>query len=66
MRFLNAGGLGAPLHLRQHRIRSGRQSIRIIVPRAPSRAGIDPYRKVIDREADNNVVAVEAARRRGR
>ncbi len=49
-------GPGAPLHLARHRIRSGRQTIRITVPRRPARAGIDPYGKLIDRKRDDNVV----------
>jgi ABC-2 type transport system permease protein len=72
-------GLGEPLYLQRHRIRSGKQAIRVTVPRrayaegsdavspkrrgggAPARAGIDPYRKLIDRQRDDNVVAVESA-----
>jgi ABC-2 type transport system permease protein len=53
--------LGAPLYLQRHRIRSGKQSITVTVPRKPGRAGIDPYRKLIDRERGDNVVGVEAA-----
>jgi hypothetical protein len=56
------GGLGEPLYLKRHRIRSGEQTIRITVPREPARAGIDPYRKLFDRQRDDNVVAAEAAR----
>jgi ABC-2 type transport system permease protein len=48
------------VYLARHRIRSGKQTIRIIVPREPSRAGVDPYRKLIERERDDNVVAVES------
>lgn len=59
-----AGGdderLGEPLYLARHRVRSGEQTIRITVPRAPARAGIDPHRMLIDRERDDNVVAVDA------
>jgi hypothetical protein len=51
-------GLGAPLYLKRHRVRSGRQTIRVTVPREPARAGIDPYRKLIDRERADNVVEV--------
>jgi hypothetical protein len=51
--------LGAPLYLTRHRIRSGTQTIRITVPREPARAGIDPYRKLIDRDRGDNVVAVK-------
>jgi ABC-type transport system involved in multi-copper enzyme maturation permease subunit len=54
-------GLGAPLYLKQHRIRSGRQTITVTVPREPARAGIDPYRKLIDRQRDDNVVEVARA-----
>jgi hypothetical protein len=46
------------LYLKQHRIRSGKQTIELTVPRQPTRAGIDPYRKLIDRERDDNVVVV--------
>ena len=48
-----------PLFVTRHRIRSGRQTVRIIVPQQPSRAGLDPYRKLIERERDDNVVDVE-------
>jgi ABC-2 type transport system permease protein len=47
-----------PLYLKRHRIRSGKQTIRITVPREPARAGIDPYRKLFDRQRDDNVVSV--------
>ena len=47
--------LGEPLYLRKHRIRSGEQTITVVVPRAPERAGIDPYHKLIDRKVDDNV-----------
>jgi ABC-2 type transport system permease protein len=51
--------LGAPLHLRRHRIRGGAQTIRVVVPRMPARAGIDPHRKLIDRRRDDNLADVE-------
>jgi len=57
---LFAGEGAAPLYLGRHRIRSGRQSITLTVPRAPSSAGIDPYRKLIQREAEDNLVRVDA------
>ena len=57
----NGVGLGAPLYLTRHRIKSGKQTIRITVPRQPARAGIDPHNKLIDRERDNTVVEVKAA-----
>lgn len=51
--------LGEALHLERHRIRSGSQTIRVTVPREPARAGVDPYRRMIDRNRDDNVVDVE-------
>ena len=50
-----SGSPGESLYLKQHRIRAGKQAIVIIVPRQPTRAGIDPYRKLIERERDDNV-----------
>ena len=60
--FPSGDGMGAPLYLQRHRIRSGKQTISVTVPRQPGRAGIDPYRKLIDRERDNNVVDVQLAK----
>jgi hypothetical protein len=61
------GGPGAPLYLKQHRIRSGKGTITVVVARRPARAGVDPYRKLIERERDDNVKAVggDAAKRGG-
>jgi hypothetical protein len=56
-----AGGKDDAIYLARHRIRSGSQTIRIIVPREPSRAGLDPYRKLIERERGDNVIAVRSA-----
>ena len=53
------GGLGAPLYLRRHRIRSGKQTIRVTVLGEPARAGIDPWRKLIDRQREDNMADVE-------
>jgi ABC-type transport system involved in multi-copper enzyme maturation permease subunit len=54
-----ASGKSDPLYLTRHRIRSGKQTIRIIVPQKPSRAGVDPDGKLIERERADNVVDVE-------
>lgn len=43
----------------RQRIRSGKQTIRIVVPQEPSLAGVDPNRKLIERERGDNVVEVE-------
>jgi hypothetical protein len=52
------GSPGETLYLKQHRIRSGKQTIVLTVPRLPTRAGVDPYRKLIERERDDNVAGV--------
>jgi hypothetical protein len=55
------GELSAPLHLQMHRIRSGKQTITVTVPRKPVLAGIDPHH-VLDweeKDDDDNVAAVE-------
>lgn len=54
-----APGKNDAIYLTRHRIRSGKQTLRIIVPQEPSRAGVDPYRKLIERERGDNVVDVE-------
>ena len=53
--------LGEPLYLQRHRIRSGKQTISIIVPREPARAGVDPHGKLMDRTRGDNVVEVKPA-----
>ncbi|HET9440141.1 MAG TPA: hypothetical protein VFO52_08215, partial [Longimicrobiales bacterium] len=55
--------LSQPMYLQKHRIRSGQQTITVMVPRKPVLAGIDPFH-VLDweeREDDDNVerVAIE-------
>jgi hypothetical protein len=54
------GAPGEPLYLRRHRIRAGAQTITVTVPRAPTRAAVDPYRKLIGRDAGDRVVEVKA------
>ena len=39
-------------------VRSGRQTYRFTVDRAPKFAGVDPYNKAIDRNSDDNTVPV--------
>jgi ABC-2 type transport system permease protein len=56
--------LSDPLYLRRHRIRSGRQTITVTVPRKPVLAGIDPHH-VLDweeREDDDNIETVTIAK----
>lgn len=47
-----------PAYLTRHRIRTGKQTLRIIVSQEPSRAGVDPNRKLIERERGDNVVDI--------
>jgi ABC-2 type transport system permease protein len=42
------------------RIRSGTQEVRIVSRRKPAFVGVDPYNKYIDRNGDDNVIAVAA------
>jgi ABC-2 type transport system permease protein len=51
-------GDGEP-SVQKHRIRSGKQTITVTVPRKPARAGIDPDHLLIDWEMDDNVEQVE-------
>jgi aminopeptidase N len=52
--------LGEPLYVRQHRIRSGTQTITVILPHKPAHAGIDPY-NLLDWEEGDNIEEVELA-----
>lgn len=53
--------LGDPLYLEKHQIESGEQTITVTVDEQPARAGIDPYRKLIDRDTGDNVTGVTRA-----
>lgn len=50
--------LGKPLHMEKHRIRSGKQTIKILVKDKPARGGIDPY-NLLDWEEGDNIEKVE-------
>jgi hypothetical protein len=56
----DGNGSGEPLYLQRHRIRSGKQTITVTVPREPTRAGIDPYHLLIDLEMHDNIEEVKA------
>jgi hypothetical protein len=47
-----------PLYMRRERITREHQSFNVIVDERPTRAGIDPYNKLIDRVADDNMIDV--------
>jgi len=50
--------VGVPLYLEKHTIKSGAQTIRVVVDQKPYRAGIDPMHKLIDRITTDNTVGV--------
>ena len=50
--------LGAPLAVRRVRVASGQSRFSFVVPKAPSRAGIDPYTMLIDRNPGDNTKEV--------
>jgi ABC-type transport system involved in multi-copper enzyme maturation permease subunit len=56
-----AAHFGETLYLQKHRIRSGRQTITVRVPRKPADAGIDPYHLLPDPERFDNVERVKTA-----
>ena len=41
-------------------IKTGKQTIHVVVDRRPTHAGVDPYNKRIDRNSTDNVAKVEA------
>ena len=48
-----------PLYLKKERIKQAKQTFEIVVDQMPTRAGIDPYNKLIDRIPDDNMIDVE-------
>jgi aminopeptidase N len=48
-----------PLYLKKERITQAKQTFEIVVDQMPTRAGIDPYNKLIDRIPDDNMIDVE-------
>jgi ABC-2 type transport system permease protein len=48
-----------PLYMEKSRFTEGKRTFTIIVDQQPTRAGIDPYNKLIDRIADDNMIDVE-------
>jgi hypothetical protein len=56
--FRGKKGEEQPLSVRKERITGGPQSFEFTVSEAPTRAGIDPYNKLIDRNLDDNSMDV--------
>jgi ABC-2 type transport system permease protein len=57
----NAKGMKqkTPLYLQKHWLTAGEHVIELTVKGTPEKAGIDPYNKLIDRIADDNLISVE-------
>jgi len=49
-----------PLSLKREKLTQERQTFTVVVDEAPTRAGIDPYNKLIDRIPDDNMIDVTA------
>jgi len=47
-----------PLYLKKEKLTQQENTFEIIVDREPTRAGIDPYNKLVDRNADDNMIDV--------
>jgi ABC-2 type transport system permease protein len=47
-----------PLYLKKEKITQANQTFEIVVDQMPTRAGIDPYNKLIDRIPDDNMIDV--------
>ncbi len=60
--FSGKKGLEKPLSVRKERITGGKQTFEFIVSEAPTRAGIDPFNKLIDRNLDDNSMDITTAK----
>jgi hypothetical protein len=47
-----------PLYLTKEKLTQDRQTFSIVVDQMPTRAGIDPYNKLVDRVSDDNMIDV--------
>jgi ABC-2 type transport system permease protein len=54
-----APGKEEPFSVTRHRIRSGKQTIRIVVTKAPVMVGVDPQKKLIERQRNDNLAELE-------
>jgi ABC-2 type transport system permease protein len=48
-----------PLHMAKQRFSTAKSTVEIVVDETPTFAGIDPYNKLIDRNPEDNLIAVE-------
>jgi ABC-2 type transport system permease protein len=56
--FTGKQGDEKPLSMKREKLTQERATFTIVVDRPPTRAGIDPYNKLIDRIADDNLIDV--------
>jgi ABC-2 type transport system permease protein len=54
-----AAGKEEPFSVTLHRIRTGKQTIRLVVAQAPAMVGVDPHKKLIERERNDNLAELE-------
>jgi hypothetical protein len=47
-----------PLYLKKEKLTQEKQTFSIVVDQMPTRAGIDPYNKLVDRVVDDNIIDV--------
>ena len=47
-----------PLYMKKEKMTQENETYTIVVDQQPTRAGIDPYNKLIDRIADDNMIDV--------
>ncbi len=47
-----------PLYLKKEKLTQEKQTFEIVVDQMPTRAGIDPYNKLVDRISDDNIIDV--------
>jgi aminopeptidase N len=51
-----------PLYMKREKLTQEHQTFTIVVDQQPTRAGIDPYNKLVDRIADDNMMDVSSVR----
>ena len=56
--FTGAKDEEKPLYMKREKLTQEHQRFTILVDEQPTRAGIDPYNKLIDRIADDNMIDV--------
>ena len=56
--FADADG-GEPLYLKRHRLITGKQRIEFTVPRKPASAGLDPHKRILERERADNILQIQ-------